>query len=233
DALERIDTPGGQEYFEDNILGALTDRDRFTYYYRRYQEGIRDPELIAPLFDLAYTLSEDEVVAELKPILLAMDPSLEVIRSLILVSGDDNEKLALLDRALEQVEVAVDRVLLLYEKARLLYTTDQLSDARNVANEVLEIDENHGRSLVLIGDTWAALASTGSIQARAPAWVAVDYYNRAASLDEGVAVLAQQRASDYRRYFPCREEVFFDPNVSEGGGYTVRGVRTTVRVRGC
>ncbi|MEM8599415.1 MAG: hypothetical protein AAGF99_05815, partial [Bacteroidota bacterium] len=73
----------------------------------------------------------------------------------------------------------------------------------------------------------------GSIAAASPVWVAVDYYNRAASRDPDVASQARQKASSYSRYFPCRQDALFE-GMREGQAYTTpQGVRTTVRVRTC
>ncbi|MEM6782936.1 MAG: hypothetical protein AAF624_04280, partial [Bacteroidota bacterium] len=77
DALERIDTPEGQEYFEANILDKMFEDNaaRFTFFYERVQAGERDPEVVGEVFDLAFRLGRDDAIAELKPIVLDMEPS--------------------------------------------------------------------------------------------------------------------------------------------------------------
>lgn len=234
-ALERIDTPEGQEYFEANILDEMfgSNEERFAFFYERVQEGERDPEVVGEVFDLAFRLSRDDAIAELKPIVLEMEPSPRVIRILIQATDDLDEKLALFDRAIEMTEEQDDRISLMYQKANVLQIEGQIGNARRVANEILDINENHGPSLILIGDYYAGLAGGGSIAAASPVWVAVDFYNRAASRDEEVASAARQKASSYSRYFPCREDAFFE-GLRDGQGYTTpQGVRTTVRLRGC
>jgi tetratricopeptide (TPR) repeat protein len=237
-AMERIDTEEGRAYFEANILENVfaSNEDKFEYLLSQFREGEREPEMVAELFDLAFRLSKDEVIAELKPVVLEGDPSPRVLRILTQQAqreGDFAGAIELIDRAIAQAEDEEQRIDLMYRKAVLYQNEGQLGQARQIANEILEVNENHGPSLIIIGDYWAGLAGGGSIGAASPVWVAVDYYNRAASRDPEVASQARQKASSYSRYFPCREDAFFQ-GIKDGDGYTTpQGARTTVRLRNC
>ncbi|MEM9997685.1 MAG: hypothetical protein AAF809_08285 [Bacteroidota bacterium] len=234
-ALERIDTQEGKDYFEANILDEMfgTSEERFAYFYEEVQNGERDPEIVGEVFDLAFRLGRDDAIAELKPIVLGMEPSPRVIRILIQATDDLDEKLALYDQAIELTEEQDDRISLMYQKAVLLQSEGQIGGARQIANQILEMDEDHGPSIIIIGDYWAGLIGSGDIASRSPVWVAVDYYNRAASRDESVASAARQKASSYSRFYPCQEDGFFQ-GLRSGQGYTTpQGARTTVRLRNC
>ncbi len=63
-----------------------------------------------------------------------------------------------------------------------------------------------------------------------PYLLAVDYYNKAKSVDNSVADKASQKAAGYKKYFPTNENVFFN-NLNVGDSYTVEcfGESTTIR----
>jgi len=102
------------------------------------------------------------------------------------------------------------------------------------AKEAAEIDESYrGKAYLLIGTIWGAQKCGGDeVSSRAHFWVAVDYLQRAASIDESVAEEANSLASQYRRYFPKTEDAFF-LDITDGSSYTVScggmSERTTVR----
>jgi hypothetical protein len=149
--------------------------------------------------------------------------------------GDFDEVVRLYDTAAEQTREEDKQVDFLYQKALFLLRHGRMDATRQAAEAVLEVDENHGPSLILIGDYWAGLAGGGSIGAASPVWVAVDYYNRAASRDPEVASQARQKALSYSRYFPCRQDIIcFGGPYREGEAYTTpQGARTTVKFRDC
>ncbi|MEM8600634.1 MAG: hypothetical protein AAGF99_12000, partial [Bacteroidota bacterium] len=74
-AIDRIDTEEGRAYFEANILDKMfpDNAARFAYFYEQVQAGERDPEIVGEVFDLAFRLSRDDAIAELKPIVLEME----------------------------------------------------------------------------------------------------------------------------------------------------------------
>ncbi|MEL7170145.1 MAG: hypothetical protein AAGN64_12435, partial [Bacteroidota bacterium] len=198
-AMERIDTEDGQEYFKANILENTFDgpEDKFEYLLAQYREGERDSAVVDELFDLAFRLGKDDVLVEMKPVVLDGDPSPRAIRIFLQMAqrdGNIDEAIALIDRVIEGAEDDEQRIDYMYRKAVLLQGNSQMGNARRIANEILDMNENHGPSLILLGDYYAGLAGGGSIAAASPVWVAVDFYNRAASRDEEVASAARQKA---------------------------------------
>ena len=64
----------------------------------------------------------------------------------------------------------------------------------------------------MIGDMIAGSSSCGGEDAckqKAIYWLAVDYYNRAKSIDPSVAGKANQKIATYKKYFPTKEDCFF------------------------
>ncbi len=102
------------------------------------------------------------------------------------------------------------------------------------AKEAAEINDAYkGKAYLLIGTIWGSQKCGGNeVESRAHFWVAVDYLQRAASIDPSVADEANSLAAQYRRYFPKTEDAFF-LDITDGQGYTVScgGMteRTTVR----
>ena len=109
----------------------------------------------------------------------------------------------------------------------------QASKARNYANKILQKDRNSGEAYMLIGDAIAASAGScddGKLGKAGAYWLAVDYYQKARSVDSEVAQKASQKISGYSKYFPPSKELFFHGK-EVGDTYTVEciGEETTVR----
>lgn len=109
------------------------------------------------------------------------------------------------------------------------------SQARANALRAAELRPNDGRPWIMIGDMYAASASScgGSdkISARAVYWAAVDKYIRARSVDESVAEMANTRIATYSRMFPSTEDLFFH-GYKKGDTYRVEcwiNETTTIR----
>ena len=77
---------------------------------------------------------------------------------------------------------------------------------------------------MLIGDIYVAgsRAFSGTkLEKAAVFWVAVDYYNKARRGDD-CSIDAAQKASNYRKYFPGKEDAFME-GLQEGQTYNVGG----------
>ncbi len=121
-----------------------------------------------------------------------------------------------------------------YEYAAVIYAKEnQLQEARKYARQALEIDPNYCEALVLIGDIYSSASRSfgeNEFEKASVFWLAVDYYERARS-NPDCAVDASKKASDYRKYFPSKEEAFF-LGLQEGQTYKVGGwINETTKVR--
>ena len=101
------------------------------------------------------------------------------------------------------------------------------------ANKILNIKPKSGEAYILKGDAIAsgAKACEGEKLKSAGAYLlAVDYYNKARSVDPSVADKAGQKAAGYQKYFPILNDVFF-VGLAVGDSYKVEcfGENTTIR----
>jgi len=110
-----------------------------------------------------------------------------------------------------------------YYLAVLNFDKKSYSVARSYALKALAINPNDGKSYILIGDMYAASASScGSdeISERAAYWTAVDKYNKAKQVDPSIADDANNKIATYSRHFPTQERLFFH-DIKPGQSYTV------------
>ncbi len=121
-----------------------------------------------------------------------------------------------------------------YYLGLIKYDQKSYSAARSYLLKSLAINPNDGKCYILIGDMYAASASScggDEISSRAAYWVAVDKYIKARNVDPTVADDANKKIATYSSYFPKVERLFFN-EVKEGSSYTVGcwiGESTTVR----
>lgn len=121
-----------------------------------------------------------------------------------------------------------------YERAYLAYAKDKAySEARELARKALANDPNLCDANMLIGDIYAVASSSFSgteLEKKAIFWLAVDYYNKARR-GEDCSTDAATKASDYKKYFPNKEEAFME-NLKEGQSYKIGGwINETTTVR--
>jgi tetratricopeptide (TPR) repeat protein len=84
--------------------------------------------------------------------------------------------------------------------------------SRANALKTTELRPGDGKPWILIGDLYAISASTcgdNEVTSKAAYWAAVDKYQRARSVDESVASLANSRIATYSAAFPKGEQLFF------------------------
>ncbi|MEM1094452.1 MAG: tetratricopeptide repeat protein [Bacteroidota bacterium] len=196
-------------------------------------------EIITELFEIYRDLEERDKLFEMGEVLLSMNPTADTYRLLADLKLDDGETQEALDLYQQALDAgAADARDIYYNMGIAYQEMDRLSNARSMYRKALEVDPNFGRALMGIGDLYvSAVRNCGSMERddRAVYWLATDYYNRAASRDEGVANTAQKKAAQIRPYYPTKESMFFK-NWSNGqtitinyGCYSWIGESTTVR----
>lgn len=151
--------------------------------------------------------------------------------------GDTEKATAMLIRAIDSPD-SDDA-----EDAKMLITLSNtylqqghLHKTMESARRAMEKDQSvAGRANFIIGLVWGSIKCTGNeVESRANYWVAVDHLQRARSLDSTLAEEANIHISNYSKFFPDKEEIFFF-DFTEGSAYSVacNGFRanTTVRIR--
>jgi tetratricopeptide (TPR) repeat protein len=121
-----------------------------------------------------------------------------------------------------------------YERGLLLYIKEsKYQEAREMARKAISLDPDLCDAYMLIGNVYASASSsfTGTnLEKAAIFWLAVDYYNKARRGDD-CAADAATKASDYRKYFPNKEEAFME-GLQAGQSYKVQGwINETTTVR--
>jgi tetratricopeptide (TPR) repeat protein len=110
--------------------------------------------------------------------------------------------------------------------------------ARTNARSAIALKADFGDAYILIGDAYASSSKTcgeTDFEHHTAYWAAVDKYQKAISVDPAVTEAAKDKIALYSKYFPNKEEAFFNiNNFQEGMSYTVGGwiqestiVRTT------
>jgi tetratricopeptide (TPR) repeat protein len=121
-----------------------------------------------------------------------------------------------------------------YERALLLYIKEsKYQEARDMARKAVSLDPELCDAYMLIGDIYAASSRSfngTNLEKSAIFWVAVDYYNKARRIDD-CAADAASKASDYKKYFPNKEDAFME-GLQDGKSYKVGGwINETTTIR--
>lgn len=121
-----------------------------------------------------------------------------------------------------------------YELGLLLYIKQSAyQEAREMARKAIANDPDLCDAYMLIGNIYASASSSFSgtnLEKQAIFWVAVDYYNKARRGSD-CSVDAANKAADYRKYFPNKEDGFME-GLKDGQSYKVGGwINETTTVR--
>jgi tetratricopeptide (TPR) repeat protein len=121
-----------------------------------------------------------------------------------------------------------------YERGLLLYVKESnYQEAREMARKAISLDPELCDAYMLIGNIYASASSSFSgtnLEKSAVFWVAVDYFNKARRYAD-CAADAANKALDYRKYFPNKEDGFME-GLKEGQSYKVEGwINETTTVR--
>jgi len=230
-----------QAYIEDifGTSGAADCEALISIFTPQYQENINDVEFIKNMLRRlgGAKCEESPLFSEATERLYELEPSAEAAFNMArrFLKRDDAERAKnYYQQAMEQ---ETDKELLAkyyYEYALFIYAKENaLQEARSYARRALDINPDYCEALMLIGNIYvAASRSYGSddFEKSTVFWLAVDYYERARS-NPDCAVDASKEASNYRRYFPNKEEAFFR-SLQEGQTYKVGGwINENTKVR--
>ncbi len=97
------------------------------------------------------------------------------------------------------------------ELAQAYGSAGSFSAARAEARKAANLKSGYGLPYLMIGDWIASTSGCGedACAQKAVYWLAVDYYNKAKSVDPSVAGKANQKIAIYSKYFPSKEDCFF------------------------
>jgi len=172
--------------------------------------------------------------------LFELEPNVNAAMSLAKAfgkKGDDSKSIEYYLKAAELSESDEDKFNIWIKLAKTAKNSGKYSSTRDYARKALAINSNSGEAYLLIGDAYAASASscgTGDLGRGGVYLVAVDKYLKARSVDPSEAEAANAKISKYSAYFPGKEDAFFK-NINNGDTYTVGcwiGESTIVRTIG-
>ena len=119
------------------------------------------------------------------------------------------------------------------EKADAYRISGEFVNAIVTAKKSTDIKKNWGEAFMTIGNIYIAGAKYcgSNFENSTVYWIAVDYFTRALS-DEITAERARKSINIYSKYFPTKEECFFNGSLQSGDSYIVEcwiNQKTTVR----
>ncbi len=230
-----------QAYIEDIFgkSGAADCEALTTIFTPQYEQNKNDVDFIKSMLRRLGSAKCDEtpLFSDATERLYELEPSAEAAFNMarrFLRRNDDERAKNYYKQAMEQ---ETDKELLAkyyYEYGLFIYAKEHaLQEARTYAKRALEINPNFCEALVLIGDIYVAASRNfgqDDFERSTVFWTAVDYYERARS-NPDCAIDAAKKASDYRRYFPNKEEAFFR-SLQDGQTYKVGGwINENTKVR--
>ncbi len=130
---------------------------------------------------------------------------------------------------------------LAYSLAYRYYRAGNYSKARSLCNKAASLKSGWGEPYMLIGTMYAASGKrcdpsgkgTGW-DAQVVVWAAMDMWQKAKSVDPGIADKASKMISKYYKYLPTKGDIF-QRGLKEGASYKINcwiGVTTTIRAGG-
>jgi len=230
-----------QAYIEDifGTSGAADCDALITIFTPQYEQNKNDVDFIKNMLRRlgSANCEETPLFANATEQLYKLEPSAEAAFNMArrFLKRDDTERAKnYYHQAMEQETNKELLAKYYYEYALFIYAKEHaLQEARTYARRALDIKSDYCEALMLIGDIYiAASRSFGddNFEKATVFWVAVDYFERART-NPDCAVDASKKASDYRRYFPDKEEAFFR-SLQAGQTYRVGGwINETTKVR--
>lgn len=169
--------------------------------------------------------------------LFALEPSSDAALSLAKAfnkQGDADKAISYYTKAADLASTDEAKFDIWIKLAKTAKNNKEYSKVREYARKALAINANSGEAYILIGDAYAASASScggGDLGRGGVYLVAVDKYVKAKSVDPSSVEDAQAKINKYSAYFPNKEDAFFK-GINAGAAYRVGcwiGESTTVR----
>ncbi len=198
-------------------------------YAPQFEEKKDDAEFIKEMIrKLRRACDETELLDKATIRLYELDPSAEaafnLAHSYLLKNDIENAKKYYL-QAIEQETDNTLKATYYYEYGFVLYSKEtKYAEARDMVKKAISLDPTLCKAYILIGDIYVAASSSFSndnFEKASVFWVAVDYYEKARRYED-CSVEAAKKISDYKKYFPNKEEGFMR-EIQEGKPYKVEG----------
>ena len=166
-------------------------------------------------------------------------PKTAIVLALYFGNKEEDEKaLDYFDKAIVMQKDSIKLTKYLIKKAKFQNKIGNYPGARSTANKALAIDPKKAEACIVIGNAISYGASNcKTLKFGGPEvfWVAVDYYNKAASIAEDPEIKAKalKKAAKNSNYFPREQDIFLK-TLNVGDSYQVGcwvNASTTIRAK--
>ena len=210
-------------------------------YFEKIESNPDDLDLLKKIISLLTKRNclTDDFYLDVAERLHKKEPNAESAASLARMYVKKGDYLIAMDYFNNAVKLQTDNVELAQyylEMAEVEYRQfKNYSKARTLALKAASARPNWGKPFILIGDLYASSSKMcgdgSSIESKSVFWAAEDKYRKAKTVDPSVAEIANQKIGTYKKYYPKKEDLFFEGKEA-GQAYTVGcwiGESTTVR----
>jgi len=235
--IEQIEPYAGAELSEaisevrDSLFENPEERIDFIQSRLADAEGEEREEMLLNLVNLYDETGQGEKATETAIELYEINSSYENTRAvadIFLSEGNYSEALAYLEEAMELAESDDQKKEIALELAESNQQLDNFEQARNYANQALEIDDTFGPAYMRIATIYANTISdctgggTLDREDRTVYWLVVDYLEKAKEADPSLASSAESRAESYEGAMPSSEDKFFS-GWEDGDSFQING----------
>jgi len=234
--IEEIEPYAGPELKEaitetrESLFENPEERIEFIESRLADAEGEEREEMMLTLITLYDETGQGDRATETAIELYELNPNYENTRAvadIFLSEGDYREAIPYLDEAMELAEEDGQRKEIALDIAESYQQLDEFEQARNFANQALDIDPDFGDAYMRIASIYANTISdcaggTLERQDRAVYWLVVDYLEKAKQADPDLASTADSRAESYESAMPSSEDKFFS-GWEDGDSFRVNG----------
>lgn len=196
------------DLFDCNVMGPQLKA--------AYEENKNDKAWVkSTYFKMKKGCEEDPFTQQLFMQYITLEPSSQSMLYMynkLVKAGDLNGANEYLEKAINLESDPVKKAQLIYRKANESYRASNYSEARKFAREAIALNPNYGKAYILIGKLYAG---SGKLCGPGTGWEsqkvifpALDYFNKAKSVDDTVADEAQDLINKYWQYLPEKSELF-------------------------
>ena len=143
--------------------------------------------------------------------------------NLSLKKNNSSDAIAYYKQAIELSSNSDKKANYLYGLAKAYFLAGSYQTARSKAYEALELNAVWGKPMILIGEIYAASASSCGSNLFEQGMVysaAIDKFIQAQRIDDSIEDIANRKIATYSKYLPSNEDAFFS-GATEGSTYQV------------
>lgn len=220
-------------------LASCTDLVKI--YEKKFKENPNDPAMLksmTSMLDKRNCTAEGDLFFRATEALHKLEPSAKsayLMGRLCIQNNQLSKAGEYMSQAAELETDPNEKIKALFALANIQAGNKNYSQARSTANKILNINPNDGKAYILIGDLYAmsaGMCEVDDLGGKTVFWAAIDKYIKAKSVDNSVEAQANEKISQYSRYYPASQDLFFR-DMQEGTPYTVGcWINETTTIRG-